>query len=157
MPWQLSYHVTHMQIYDLARSWELELKEKVFSWDFNYELINPGWDGSWNTRRGHQTCNILTPCCILFAIINSLWRNSWSCISRCKADSRFALGWGGWGCEFFCGGHHRQRGKTTTGSALDGAVLDFTQIQAYLVHNISRSQLYLGFGHFGWIPSFLGQ
>ena len=65
--------------------------------------------------------------------------------------------WGGWGCEVSCGGHHPQRGKTTMGSALDGAVLDIAQILAYLVHNISRSQLYLGFGHFGWLPSFFGQ
>ena len=64
---------------------------------------------------------------------------------------------GGWGCEVFCGGHHRLRGKTTTGSALDGAVFDMAQILAYLVHNMSRSQLYLGFGHFGWLPSFCGQ
>ena len=28
---------------------------------------------------------------------------------------------GGWGCEVSCGVHHLQRGKTTTGSALDGA------------------------------------
>ena len=28
---------------------------------------------------------------------------------------------------------------------------------SYLVHNMSRSQLYLGFGHFGWLPSFFGQ
>ena len=62
--------------------------------------------------------------------------------------------WGGWGCEVSCGGHHRPRGKTTTGSALDGAVFDIAQILAYLVHNMSRSQLYLGFGHFGWLPSF---
>ena len=48
-------------------------------------------------------------------------------------------------------------GKTTTGSALDGAVFDTAQILAYLVHNMSRSQLYLGFGHFGWLPSFFGQ
>ena len=61
---------------------------------------------------------------------------------------------GGWGCEVSCGGHHRLRGKTTTGSALDGAVFDIAQILAYLVHNVSRSQLYLGFGHFGWLPSF---
>ena len=61
---------------------------------------------------------------------------------------------GGWGCDVSCGGHHRQRGKTTAGSALDGAVLDFTQILAYLVHNMSRSQLYLGFGHFVWPSSF---
>ena len=33
--------------------------------------------------------------------------------------------------------------------ALDGAVFDIAQILAYLVHNMSRSQLYLGFGHFG--------
>ena len=46
--------------------------------------------------------------------------------------------WGGWDCEVSCGGHHQQRGKT--GSALDGAVLDFTQILAYLAHNMSRSQ-----------------
>ena len=63
----------------------------------------------------------------------------------------------GWGCEVSCGGHHRLRGKTTMGSALDGAVFDIAQILAYLVHNMSRSQLYLGFGHFGWLPSFFGQ
>ena len=57
------------------------------------------------------------------------------------------MDWGGWGCEVSCGGHHRQRGKTTTGSPLDGAVLDFTQILAY--QYMSRSQLYLGFCHFG--------
>ena len=65
--------------------------------------------------------------------------------------------WGGWGCDVSCGGHHRPRGKTTTGSALDGAVFDIAQIMAYLVHNMSRSQSYLGFGHFGWLPSFFGQ
>ena len=43
------------------------------------------------------------------------------------------------------------------GTALDGAVFDIAQILAYLVHNMSRSQLYLGFGHFGWLPSFFGQ
>ena len=56
---------------------------------------------------------------------------------------------GGWGCEVSCGGHHRLRGKTTTGSAQDGAVFDIAQILAYLVHNMSRSQLYLGFSFFG--------
>ena len=64
---------------------------------------------------------------------------------------------GGWGCEVSCGGHHRPRGKTTTGLALDGAVFDIAQILAYPVHNMSRSQLYLGFGHFGWLPSFFSQ
>ena len=65
--------------------------------------------------------------------------------------------WGGWGCEVSCGGHHRPRGKTTTGPALDGAVFDIAQILAYLVHNMSRPHLYLGFGHFVWLPSFFGQ
>ena len=37
--------------------------------------------------------------------------------------------------------------KTTTGSALDGEVLDFTQILAYLVHNKQR---FLTPGHQGW-------
>ena len=39
--------------------------------------------------------------------------------------------------------------RPPTGSALDGAVFDIAQILAYLEHNMSRSQLYLGFGHFG--------
>ena len=39
---------------------------------------------------------------------------------------------GGWGCEVSCGGHHRPKGKTTTGSALDGAVFGIAQILAYL-------------------------
>ena len=47
---------------------------------------------------------------------------------------------------------------STMGSALDGAVLDFTQIYVltYLVHSMSRSQLYtcMGFGLFGWLPFF---
>ena len=48
--------------------------------------------------------------------------------------------------------NHRQRGKTTKRSALDGAVFDCTRILAYyLVHGMSRSQLYLGFGHFVWL------
>ena len=49
------------------------------------------------------------------------------------------VSWGGWGWEVSCGGHHRLKGKTTTGSALDGAVFDIAQILAYLVHNMSRS------------------
>ena len=65
------------------------------------------------------------------------------------------VGW--WGCEVSCGGHHRPRGKTTTGSAQGGAVFDIAQILAYLVHTMSRSQLYLGFGHFGWLLSFFDQ
>ena len=52
------------------------------------------------------------------------------------------------GAVVSCGGHHRPRGKTTTELALDGAVFDIAQILAYLVDNMSRSQLYLGFGHF---------
>ena len=42
--------------------------------------------------------------------------------------SRLGLG-GGWGCEVSCGGNHRPRGKTTTGSALDGAVCVSESIQ----------------------------
>ena len=49
------------------------------------------------------------------------------------------------------------RGKTTTVSALNGEVLDFSQIQDYLLPNMSRSQLYLAFGHFGRLPSFFVQ
>ena len=77
--------------------------------------------------------------------------NSWSCSTESVPLVSWPLiGWtvslylqgGGWGCEVSCDGHHRQRGKTTTGSALDGAVLDFTQILAYLVHSMSRFKLY---------------
>ena len=65
-----------------------------------------------------------------------------------KWGNLLSIQWGGWGCEVSCCGYHRPRGKTTMGSALDGAVFDFAQILAYLVHNMSRSQLHLGFGHF---------
>ena len=72
-------------------------------------------------------------------------------MSHIFSASSVSLCWGGWGCEVSCGGHHRLRGKTSTGSALDGAVFDIAQILAYLVHNMSRSQLCLGSGHFGWL------
>ena len=49
--------------------------------------------------------------------------------------------WGGRGCKVSCGGHHRLRGKTTTGSALDWVLFDMGQILAYLVHNMIRSQI----------------
>ena len=45
----------------------------------------------------------------------------------------------------------KRKGHHEWSSTLDGAVLDIAQILVYLVHNISRSQLYLGFGHFGWL------
>ena len=77
------------------------------------------------------------------------------CLTQRKFKRNLILKGSWWGCEVSCGGHHRQRGKSTTGSALGGAVFDIAQILAYLVHNMSRSHLYLGFGHFGWLPSFL--
>ena len=50
--------------------------------------------------------------------INSNWP---FCLD--KERKLFCKKWaGGWGCEVSCGGHHGPRGKTTTGSALDGAV-----------------------------------
>ena len=65
------------------------------------------------------------------------------------------LGWVGlWGFLWWAPSAQR---KYHHGSALDGAVFDIAQILAYLVHNMSRSQLYLGVGHFGWLPSFFGQ
>ena len=73
---------------------------------------------------------------------------TWGPLITLNCIGSAAMG-GGWGCEVSCGGHHRPKGKTTTGSALDGAVFDIAQILAYLVHDMSRSQLYLGFGHFG--------
>ena len=39
-----------------------------------------------------------------------------------------------------------------TPSIVTGAVFDIAQILAYLVHDMSRSQLYLVLGHFGWLP-----
>ena len=95
---------------------------------------------------------------LVFSLICA-WTNGWEpLLSQCVEVCR-SLGpiWGGWGCEVSCGGHHQPRGKTTTGSALDGAVFDIAQILAYLVHDMSRSQFFLGFGHFGWLPSFFGQ
>ena len=137
-----------------------------WSWEHNWgDWGCPGWD------QGHnQITTGLIPMMMLLRmmITTSLFGhqerfNANSCTRFANAFSwkKILVSWfklgGGWGCEVSCGGHHRPRGKTTAGSALDGAVFDIAQMLAYLVHNMSRSQLYLGFGHFGWLPSFLGQ
>ena len=49
---------------------------------------------------------------------------------------------------FFVVGTIRGGQKITTVSPLGGAVFDFLQILAYLLQNMSRSQLYLGFDHY---------
>ena len=100
----------------------------------------------WSEMTGDKLLRLLPPLC------GRRWLETMSWFDCYHLSVR-----GGWGCEVSCGGHHRPRGKTTTGSALDGAVFDIAQILAYLVHNMSRSQLYLGFGHFGWLPSFFSQ
>ena len=99
-----------------------------------------------------------------------------------ECDLCVTRGWVGlWGFLWWAPSAKR---KDPHGSALVGAVFDIAQILAYLVHNMSRSQfdgilfkgpyltclrmadrpfrrdtleLYLGFGHFGWLPSFFGQ
>ena len=107
--------------------------------DTVHSIAEPSICLMWPT---YQLCRLLVCCLVLFFLLDGF-------------SEFLTWGWvGGTGCEVSCGGHHRQRGKTTSGSALVGAVLDFTQILAYIVHNMSISQLYLGFGHFGWLPSF---
>ena len=86
--------------------------------------------------------------------ISGVWHNQMTITTIKSWSIYFIMHSGGWGCEVSCGGHHRLRGKTTTGSALNGVVFDIAQILAYLEHNMSRSQLYLAFGHFGWLLSF---
>ena len=59
------------------------------------------------------------------------------------------------GCDHF--GHHGEltvssRWAVTVANFCLMGVLNFTQILAYLVHNMNRSLLYLGFGHFDWLP-----
>ena len=97
----------------------------------------------------HIVCYFGTVCVMYISIVSA--RLEYLQIVSARLEYLQCISRGGWGCEVSFGGHHRQRGKTTIGSALDGAVLDFTQILAYLVHNMSRSQLYLGFSHFGWL------
>ena len=109
----------------------------------------------------------LRPHHVLCCLVYHLWDHTMFCVVWCTFSETtpcFVLfdvpslrPWGGWGCEVSCDGHHRPCGKTTMGSALDEAVFDIAQILAYLVHNMSRSQLYLRFGRFGWLPSFFGQ
>ena len=129
---------------------------------------------SWiNSQLVHFKWILKKHCSDNVVLDNLIKHYCWPCVTGCEkvlrlhraiwlvnlvrfASPTAGLG-GGWGCEVSCGGHHRPRGKTTTGLALDGAVFDIAQILAYLVHNMSRSQLYLGFGHFVWLPSFFGQ
>ena len=117
--------------------------------------VNSLWPGDAIWQQGSGSTLVMA-CCLMTPshYLNQCWLIIKGVLLFCLT---WAHQWGGWGCEVSCGGHHRPRGKTTTGSALDGAVFDIAQILAYLVHNMSRSQLYLGFGHFGWLPSFFGQ
>ena len=86
------------------------------------------------------------------ACLVTLWLFIISCYSLYKTT--LGLGVGG-AVRFLVVGTIGQEERPPRGSALDGAVFDIAQILAYLVHNMSRSQLYLGFGHFGWLLSFL--
>ena len=127
-------------------------------------LVGHGWytwgDKGWDCCIATTLPNLTRSGAISHHLMSSipyapLWSVPIFCILR-YSDNLLNI-WGGWGCEVSCGGHHRLRGKTTMGSALAGAVFDIAQILAYLVHNMSRSQLYLGFGHFCWLLSFFGQ
>ena len=114
--------------------------------------------------QGHQGWNVRHGLCHIYMIYVYIWIVYSFCLFCCLfiiVTTQFVALYkpckpkgGGWGCEVSFGGHLQPRGKTTTWSALDGAVFDIAQILAYLVHNMSRSQLYLGFGHFGWLPFF---
>ena len=84
--------------------------------------------------------------------ISDFMRMLFVVIGRSLLISTFKV-WAGLGCEVSCGGQGHEV-KTTMGSALDGAVFDFTQILVYLIHNMNRSQLYLGLGHFDWLLLF---
>ena len=133
--------------YVFFRIWKFEKKSTVLHEFFPYlaQMIT--------SMRGCLACNDLWPWPISSRSFGLGLENRVHFIASTVLDGF----WGGWGCEVSCGGHHRPTGKTTTGSALDGAVFDIAQILAYQVHDMSRSQLYLGFGHFVWLPSFFGQ
>ena len=128
-------------------------------------LLLPGtwmWSGALHSycyylapERGQENCTVTVTTWHL-NVIRELHSYCYYLAFECDPGALHSHSGGGWGCEVSCGGHHRPRGKNTTGSALDGAVFDIAQILAYLIHNMSRSQLYLGFGHFGWLP-FFGQ
>ena len=60
----------------------------------------------------------------------------------------------GWGCEVSCGGHHRPRGKTTTGSALDGAVFDIAQNTGLSSTQYEQIPIILGVWPFWLTPFF---
>ena len=126
-------------------------------WAADVNVWNELWAVSWCFLEVSE-CE----CCVT-AVWMAVWNKTSQMLSLCRVFITAFHSYsyithrgqrGRWGWEVSCGGHHQQRGKTTMGSALDGAVFDFTQVLAYLVHNMSRSHLYLGFGHFCWLPSF---
>ena len=115
------------------------------SWRFSLSFLLQCWHGS--SRNPHFN--------ILWMTSVNIYENCETFLTLLKPRSWKALGWVGlWGYLWWAPSGKR---KDHHGSALDGTVSDITQILAYLVHNMSRSQLYLGFGHFGWLPSFFGQ
>ena len=102
---------------------------------------------------GYDTQYVLLLLCFGILSARTFLSSCTWCINL--SNSIMAGGWVGlWGFLWWAPSAKR---KEHHGSALDGAVFDIAQILAYLVHNMSRSQLYLGFGHFGWLPPFFGQ
>ena len=128
--------LAHEDVWDVCMLFGLFIDMCLFlrmRCDYSRVLIVWGWGGHWVAG--------LSIGCLVF-----IHKDAWCCSLACVV----LILKNAW-C-FFIG--IRLRGKTTTGSALDGAVFDIAQILAYLAHNMSRSQLYLEFGHFGWLPSF---
>ena len=68
----------------------------------------------------HIVCYFGTVCVIYISIVSA--RLEYLQIVSARLEYLQCISRGGWGCEVSLGGHHRQRGKTTIGSALDGAV-----------------------------------
>ena len=69
--------------------------------------------------------------------------------SRGKCWGGLAVGWmGGWWWAGRVGGYGLWGFWCW---ALDGTAFDLAEILAYEIHTISRSQIYLGFGHRSWL------
>ena len=77
----------------------------IVNWTFGYKYCSVLNQNTTIFLQWYAFGNIV---CKMMAILSG---------TQCVKTALVLEVWGGWGCEVSCGGHHRLRGKTTTGDS----------------------------------------
>ena len=138
--------------------YSLYIQWNIFYWTLYWEWVTLNL---WLTLKmmgllgtdGLYSCKLSTPLrpSDVVALVQH-WITQYHNLNQCWLIVNWTLRWEGlWvggAVKFVVMGSMSMEEKTTTGPALGGAVFDLAQILAYLVHNMSTSQLYMGFCRF---------